>query len=146
MGIGLGWGSMGCSDCAGEREPGVSGYLKLGGTVNPRLLLGFELNAWTRERNNTTRSQGNASVVAFFYPQARRGFFLKGGVGVSTLDRGISEPGYDPQTGIGFLAGAGYDVRVGNNVSLTPYANVVYGKFDEGSTNVFQAGLGLSWH
>lgn len=146
MGIGLGWASLGCSDCGGEREPGASGYLKLGGTVSPRLLLGFELDAWTREENGVMLSQGNASAVAFFYPRAEGGFFLKAGFGLSTLDLGVSEFGRDSPAGLGLTAGAGVDLRVGTNVSLTPFANVLYGQYDEGSTNLLQAGLGLSWH
>jgi hypothetical protein len=146
IGFGLGWGSLGCSDCSGDRESGLSGYLKLGGTVNDRLLLGFESNGWTKEESGVRLSQGNASAVAYFYPEAESGLFLKGGLGLSTLDLNISELGGVSETGFGLVAGAGYDARVGDNFSLTPYANFVYGSFDGGSTNVFQAGLGLTWH
>lgn len=145
IGFGLGWGSMGCKDC-GSRESGFSGYLKLGGTVNQQLLLGFESNGWVKEQSGVTLSQSNASAVAYFYPEAESGFFLKGGIGLSTLKLAVSGLGSGSQSGFGMVTGLGYDARVGANFSLTPYANFVYGSFDGGSTNVFQAGLGLTWH
>lgn len=146
IGFGLGWGSLGCSDCSGERESGFSGYLKLGGTVNEKLLLGFESNGWVKDQNGVTLSQGNASAVAYVYPTPDSGFFVKGGFGLSTLDLSVSGFGNASDTGFGVIAGLGYDARVGTNFSLTPYGNFVYGSFDGGSTNVFQAGLGLTWH
>lgn len=80
VGFGLGWGSLGCSDCDGEREPGLSGYFKLGGTVSDQLLLGFESNGWYKEEDGVTLSQGNLSAVAYLYPAPASGFFLKGGL------------------------------------------------------------------
>lgn len=146
IGFGLGWGSLGCSECDGEREAGYSGYLKLGGTVSEKLLLGFESNGWYKDENGVTLSQGNLSGVAYLYPEPASGFFLKGGLGWSTLDLSISGLGSETETGFGFTAGLGYDARVGSNFSLTPYANLVVGSFDGVSTNVLQAGLGLTWH
>ena len=146
IGFGLGWGSLGCSDCNGEREGGLSGYLKLGGTVNDQLLLGFETNGWTKEEDGVTLSQGNLSATGYFYPQPDKGFFVKGGLGLSTLDLKLSGLGSGSETGFGLIGGLGWDARVGSNFSLTPYANFVYGSFDNGSTNVIQAGLGLTWH
>jgi len=146
IGFGLGWGSLGCSDCSGERESGFSGYLKLGGTVNDALLLGFESNGWVKEESGVTLSQGNFSAAAYFYPSPESGLFLKGGLGLSTLRLDVSGFGGDSTTGFGVVAGLGYDARVGTNFSLTPYANFVYGSFDGGSTNVIQAGIGLTWH
>lgn len=146
IGFGLGGGTLGCSDCLGERETGLSGYFKLGGTVSDKLLLGFETNGWWKEEDGVTLSQGNASAAAYLYPSPLSGFFLKGGVGLSTLDLSIQGLGSDSETGLGLVLGLGYDARVGTNFSLTPYLNFVYGGFDGGSTNVWQAGLGLTWH
>lgn len=146
IGFGLGWGSLGCSECSGERESGFSGYFKLGGTVDEQLLLGFETNGWVKEEDGVTLSQGNGSAVAYLYPQPESGFFIKGGLGLSTLDLSVSGFGSDSETGFGLVGGVGYDARVGADFSLSPYANIVYGSFDGGSTNVFQAGVGLTWH
>lgn len=146
IGLGLGWGSLGCSDCDGERENGLSGYLKLGGTVNDRLLLGVETNGWYKDEDEATVNFGNFSGTAYFYPNPQGGFFLKGGLGISTLEVDIAGFGSESETGFGLIGGLGYDARVGTNFSLTPYANVLYGSFEGGSANVLQAGLGVTWH
>jgi hypothetical protein len=44
------------------------------------------------------------------------------------------------------LLGAGYDVRVGRNMSITPVANWFRGGFDGGSANVLQLGVGVTSH
>lgn len=146
IGFGLGWGSLSCDNCGGERESGLSGFLKLGGTINEKLLLGFESNGWTKEEEGVRLSHSNGSAVAYFYPQPESGFFLKGGIGISNLDLGIDGLGSASETGLGLVAGLGYDARVGAMLSLSPYANYLYGSFDGGSTNVIQAGIGLTWH
>src|SRR5207247_10708538 len=48
-----------------------------------------------------------------------------------------SSPSFDG-TGWGFTAGAGYDIRVGRDVSLTPVVNYVYG----GVGDVNESGVG----
>jgi hypothetical protein len=44
------------------------------------------------------------------------------------------------------LVGLGYDMRVGQNTSITPVLNYFRGAFDGGSADVFQVGLGISFH
>lgn len=146
LGAGLGWGSMGCSVCEGERESGLSGFLKLGGTVNPQFLLGAETNGWTKSENGVTLTQGNLAGMAQFYPRVDSGFFLKGSLGIATLKAEIDGFGSDSETGFGGTMGLGYDFRVGTNVSLSPYGNFVYGSFDGGGTNVVQAGVSINMH
>src|SRR3990170_2157258 len=46
FGAGLGYGSLGCDGCGGDRTGGSSGYLKLGGTGSQHLLLGVETTGW----------------------------------------------------------------------------------------------------
>ena len=48
VGFGFGAGSLGIDGGTG-RDTGVMGYLKLGGTINERFLLGMESNAWTKD-------------------------------------------------------------------------------------------------
>lgn len=61
------------------------------------------------------------------------------------------------KTGWGLLAGIGYDLRVGRNVSLTPCVNYFYGKpgdlvfegedaFPGWKQNVVSFELGLTFH
>ena len=148
IGLGIGGGSLGCATCAG-REGSITGKLTLGGTLSPQLLLGVESSGWTKEENDAWLTHANASAVAHFYPVATGGFFLSGGVGFSTLDVSTVSGSVTTsisETGLGFTAGAGYDVRVGNNFSVTPYGIYGWGDFDAGSADTFQFGIGVTLH
>ena len=133
LGGGLGSADATCDDCGqGDRENSGVGYLKLGGTLNERLLLGGEMNVWTKEQEGVTLNLYNATGTLTFYPQASSGFFLKGGVGISFVDTEFREGSttitVDLGTGLGLLAGAGYDLRVGRNISITPAVDFWYGQ------------------
>ena len=45
--MGLGYGSLGCQDCA-SRANGASGGLSFGGTVTDRFLIGLGTTGWTK--------------------------------------------------------------------------------------------------
>ncbi len=143
IGFGFGYGSLGfsCSGCSGT-EGAPSGYLKLGGTLSPNLLIGGETDGWTKSVSGTTLTAGNASLALYYYPQATGGFFLRGGVGVAELSGGGSS-----ETGFGFVTGVGYDVRVARNTSITPVANFNWGAPESGvKQHVFQIALGVTFH
>ncbi len=143
IGFGFGYGSLGfsCSGCSGT-EGAPSGYLKLGGTLSPNLLIGGETDGWTKSVSGTTLTAGNASLALYYYPQATGGFFLRGGVGVAELSGGGSS-----ETGFGFVTGVGYDVRVARNTSITPVANFNWGAPESGvKQHVFQIALGITFH
>ena len=144
VGGGMGYGSMGisCDGCPDfDREGGISGYLKVGGTLRQNILLGIETTGWTKSEGGATLTMGNVSGAAYWYPMVTNGLFLKGGVGYSVLDDGFAN-----ESGFGMIAGLGYDVRVGRNLSLTPVANWFRGSFSGGSANVLQLGLGVTSH
>jgi hypothetical protein len=175
IGFGMGHGSAATwcpltGDCAkGDsqsgplrmREGGATAYLKLGGTLSSRVTLGAELTAWSglavaipSGRRDATLA--NLLAAAYFYPVPSAGFFLKGGVGVSSYTR--HEARGSTSRGVGLGAGIGYDVRIGSNVSLTPAANFVRGFIDDTSTssaperpsgprhNVLDVTLGVTVH
>lgn len=149
IGFGVGWGSYGisCSSCSGlGREGSYTGYLKMGGTVSPHLLLGGESIAWSKTESGATVTAGNLTLSGYYYPQPASGLFLSAGVGFSRVEAssGGSSSG---NTGPGFTIGAGYDIRVGTNLSITPTGNWVYGHPESGfSHNFFQFGVGVTFH
>jgi hypothetical protein len=162
IGLGGGYGSadVSCDDCeGGEREGSFTGYLKLGGTLNERVLLGVETNGWLKEESGLTLILGSLTGTVTFYPQASSGFFLKGGVGLSYVDTEFREDSVSlsvSKTGWGVLAGLGYDLRVGRNVSITPCMNFYYGQPGDLSfegeriggwkQNVIDFGVGITFH
>src|SRR5204862_245882 len=66
IGLGGGWGDavLSCSpNCFFDRSAkggGVTGFVKLGATVRPDVLLGVELNAWVKDVSGSTESGGTA--------------------------------------------------------------------------------------
>jgi len=144
IGFGLGYGSLSCTGCSSTG--GVSGYLKLGGTVSPHLLLGGETNGWTKNVNGYTLTAGNASFVAYYYPNPAGGFLLRAGVGLST--QSVSQGGASAsQSGLGATVGLGYDVRVAANTSITPVFNFVWGHPASGEhQSILQFAVGVTFH
>jgi hypothetical protein len=135
IGFGGGYGSASasadCEGCGGDRESGFSGFLKLGGTLSPNVLLGTETNFWVKDESGTTVTLGFLTGTITVYPQATGGFFLKGGFGASFVDTSTQIGSLDvsaSKTGWGVLAGIGYDIRIARNISLTPCINYTYGK------------------
>jgi hypothetical protein len=83
--------------------------------LGSRVLLGAELTAWSglavaipSGKRDTTMA--NLLAVAYLYPAPSTGFFLKGGVGVSSYHRRLID-GLSSR-GIGVGAGIGYDWRL----------------------------------
>jgi hypothetical protein len=140
IGGGLGYGSLSCSGC--NSLGGVTGSLKLGGTLSQNVLLGVESNAWTKSESGETLTMGNMSGAVYWYPMSTSGLFVKGGFGYSVLD----DTFFGNSTGFGMLGGIGYDVRVGRNLSITPVANWYRGSFQGGGLHVFELGLGVTGH
>jgi hypothetical protein len=143
--VGLGGGSLGCSDC-GTRETGLSGQLSLGGTINKHLLIGASSNGWTKSEDGITLTMSSLTAMVRYYPSATGGFYLTGGLGVSQVDLGIAGYGSGSDTGTSALLGLGYDLRIGKNVSLTPFWNGIGASFDGGDANFGQIGISFTWH
>ena len=162
LGGGVGSANATCDDCgSGDRETGVAGYVKLGGTLNKHLLLGGEVNVWSKEQEGVTLNFGNFAATLTLYPQPASGLFIKGGVGLSLVytefREGSTTVTVDPGYGLGLIAGAGYDFRVKKNISITPAVNFWYGKpgnvphdgepfFTNWKQNVVDFTVGVTFH
>jgi len=146
IGLGFGYGTYSCTDC-GSFGSSYTGYIRLGGTVNPHLLLGGETVAWSKSsEGGATLTAGNLTFNAYYYPKPASGLFLSGGVGLSNVE--VSDSGFNGSlTGPGFTLGAGYDLRVGTNISIVPNLQWVYGHPADGfSQNFYHFTLGVTFH
>ena len=150
IGFGFGWGSYGIGGDSVPsglgREGSYTVFLKMGGTINPHLLLGGELVGWSKSESGSTITAGNTTLTAFYYPKPASGLFLNGGVGFSRVE--VSGGGASAgNTGPGFTLGAGYDIRVGPNVSITPIADYVWGAPESGfNHNFYNFAVGVTFH
>lgn len=153
--LGLGAGSAGfCNDCDELASTELSGYLRLGGYLNPSVFLAAESNGWVSGGTTGYDAPTLGAIMAIvqWYPMAENGLYLKGGLGYS-----YASVTSDLSTG-GFAGsiGAGYDFRLARNFALTPYLNYLkqfggnysYLGTDYGldaNVHLFQFGLGFTW-
>jgi hypothetical protein len=150
LGVGYGSNSLtcgaGCSVYSNFKGGSPTLALKMGGTPNPRLRLGGEVNVWVKDvGGGVTESVGNVSAAAYFYPSARGGFFVKGGVGMSSLgfDQGSASSTTD---GVGFVTGLGYDMRLGGKWSLAPVSNFYFGHEGDFQHAIVDFGLSIQYN
>lgn len=161
IGFGLGYGPFNpsCDGCpSSNSESSFTGHLRLGGTLRPDVLLGGDIVTWTKSQGGTDEIGGNVTATVYYYPMVRSGFFLKGGAGIAyySLSANNSGSGADG-AGVGFTIGAGYDLRVGRNISLTPVGNFLFGSVGDiqrsGATiltgwkqTIIEFGLDVTFH
>jgi outer membrane protein with beta-barrel domain len=142
---GFGYGSLGCDACF-DRADGFSGGLALGGTLNEKVLLGVGTTAWYRSEDGVWLNAGTFDARVRFYPSLNSGFFINGGLGLGTISLGVAGYGSDSETGVGLMLGLGWDIRVGSNVSLSPFWNGSAVRTSNANANFGQLGLGVTIH
>ena len=147
--FGFGAGSLGCSDCddaddEDDRLNGINFNLRAGGTLSQRLLIGGEVNGWTKEQDGASLTLTNVGPVLLFYPSAQGGFFLKGGLGLANIEVDFGALNFEDE-GVGLTLGLGFDARVGRNFALTPYFDILSSSFNGTSFNQVAFGLGFTW-
>ena len=115
---------------SGLTKPSFS--LRVGGTVNPNLRLGAELTGWADRRydsqfqENVTSYLGGLMLIGQFYPSRKAGLFLKGGAGLTRSGEAIEGPSSDlHEDGFGWTAGAGYEIKLGRSLSITPSVDLL---------------------
>jgi len=162
FGGGVGSAQSLCDDCSSDRETAAVGHVSLGGTINQHLLFGADTNLWSKRQDGVRFNFYNALATLTVYPQASSGFFLKAGAGLSFADvrENSTTITLDISTHLGLLAGAGYDVRVGREISITPAVSFWYGRqgdvillgetvfgvFDNWRHNVVDFTVGVTFH
>jgi hypothetical protein len=151
FGLGAGWNTN--TDLAGGGRGGLDVYVRLGGTLSQRLLLGGEALAWAQAENNTSLVRANTTFSAMFYPFRAGGLYIKGGLGLAHIETAFVAgrvAGTASTTGFGSTWGLGYDVRLGNNLYLTPNIDLLVQAFDVYGTETTESiavfTLGLVWH
>ncbi|NIR44906.1 MAG: hypothetical protein GWN99_11420 [Gemmatimonadetes bacterium] len=130
----------------GDEEFGSAGYIRLGGTVKPRWLVGGEVVGIFWEESEADISLGNVTFTVIHYPAG--GFFLKGGVGFGGRDASVSEGDFRVTTsreGLGLTLGSGFEIRLGRNFFLTPGVDLLLQTIDGGNVGVVFS-LGATWH
>ena len=121
-------GPVGAYQCEDNMQP--SFMLALGGTVNPYLRLGGEINGWVWSHNkegyHVTSYLAGVMLTGQVYPVRQLGAFVKGGVGISKSGEDFYGPDDVGETGFSYLVGAGYEIRLSRSLFLTPMINLMH--------------------
>ena len=142
---GFGYGSLGCDNCDG-REGGMSGGLSFGGTLSQKLLLAVGTTGWARSEDGASLTVGTLDARLRFYPSEAGRFFLTGGLGFGSMRAALEGFGSETEIGVGAVLGLGYDFKVGDNMSLTPFWNGFAVRTSDADSNVGQLGVSLTMH
>jgi hypothetical protein len=158
FGVGAGSAGYGCDGCSDDRRNGVTGFLRVGGTVRPNLIVSGQTRGYTRAEDGVTQRFSFLLAGAQWYPQTATGWYVEGGLGFGSTSAKEDATGDEiTSAGLAGSIGTGYDIRVGKNFSLTPFLNYMstFGAESKGNGvslnenlngNVFQMGLGFTWH
>ena len=151
LGFGLGAGTAGVNilDIDSDRDSGLGGSFRLGYAFTPQVAAGLEGTFWTKEADGDTWTFNVTTAALTFYPGAT-GFFVRGGVGVASVEFETDVPGGTftaSDDGFGFLLGAGYEWRLTRKFALGPAVDYNYGKVsDDMSLNYVNFTLGATWY
>lgn len=156
LAAGTGWDRLSCGICAGERRNGLSGAIAVGGTLDSRWLLGGETSYWSNASDGIDETLVSIGILAAFYPNAASGLHLRGGLGYLAYEADDGEDSLGT-TSFGPHAGIGYDLSVGNRLSLTPQASLMVTPFGDLTFNdekvrgdvrssYLRLSVGLTWH
>lgn len=129
LGAGPGQVRIACSGCTDVvRAAGVTNYVRIGGTVSDRVLIGLEVFSllnrglgFSSGDTTKTAETGTAAVVVLWFP-SRRGFFFKGGAGIAVGQFTIpGTAGADTISGggIGLTFGFGWDFAISRKFAVT---------------------------
>jgi hypothetical protein len=155
-GIGMGSARLSCSICRAGRDGGMSGYLRLGATITPQLLIGGETTVWYHTASSVDYLLGSVQAVLYLYPAKRSGFYLKTGLGMAQYSAKDSADKLSTQA-LAAQVGVGYEVAIGTSMSIVPYANLLATsaadlRFNStvsslsAKTSLLQIGVGITLH
>jgi hypothetical protein len=159
--FGVGSGSVGftCDFCSSDRRKDGTAFLRIGGAISPNIILAGQTRGWTHEEAGETTTVGFLLGDVLFYPMSESGLYVEGGLGIGTMSNKDNNSGDElTLTGGALSVGTGYDIRVGRNFSLTPF--IAFAGTGKGtpkqngttipggrlSTNLWQFGIGFTWH
>ena len=150
-GLGAGAFDEQCRDCEIDSETGFSGFLSLGGFLDPLTVLGVEGTGWTKDVSGVSAQVYSAMGQVTRYLSATSGLFLRGGVGLvgyhDDADFSATGPGFSGRLGYEFLEGKvhivpyfGY-IRTFDGIDMKRDGDPVGFNF---VISQFQLGLGVS--
>ena len=122
--LGQGHADLSCGICGGDQATGgISGNLRIGGTLSPRLLLGGELTGW-QQNGEIHQTVLVGTLAGTWYPVEEHGWLLKLGLGLSryrATEESEALNAWLPTLQIG----GGYEMRVSPSISIAPFVGIM---------------------
>lgn len=128
VGVAPGWARVSCQICAGSRRTGMSAFAGLGGSTSRALRIGGELAAWRERDGGVTQTLLSVGSAAYWYPTARRTFYLRGGAAL-VMHRASDGSDVVTSSGIGPQLGLGWEHPVSRDWLLAPFLHYSVGVF-----------------
>jgi hypothetical protein len=94
------------------------------------------------DRTNVTF--GTLDLRTQYYPQENAGLFVTGGLGLGFFR--MDDTGSGANVGAGVVIGMGYDIRLTESISLTPWGNWFHIHTPDPRGSALALGVGLSVH
>ncbi len=152
-------GSVDCDRCGDGTFAGIGGYLSLGRYVRPDLLAGVEFSVHTLPLAYYRFDSKFLSGMLQWYPAVRKGFHIKGSLGMTwlgVLDNEDEDSRRHTLTAATLGISLGYDIRRRSGFLLTPFAGITRTiggdykrdgrKLGPATATAYQIGLGFSWY
>jgi hypothetical protein len=128
---------------------------RMGGTPDQNLRIGGEFTTWVNPYTDDdgfqiTETLSSLTVIGQFYPIRTAGLFIKGGVGIGATSSSVEFGNRLTETGFVAQYGAGYDIRLGRTLALTPTVEMFRHRFtkrgdDPLDERLFHIGVALTW-
>jgi hypothetical protein len=132
FGFGGGSGAVTCPECHGSRM-GRSAHGRVGGALREDLLLMAELDGFASSTPSVAADAATSlialNIVAQWYPNPARGYFVSAGVGGGRVEADAPSLFADDvrsPIGAAFRIGTGYDFAVTRALAVTPFASFVH--------------------
>jgi hypothetical protein len=140
VGFGVGLASADCDNCDAEVSVGLDFHI--GGFLNPRLALMYDVGIWADSENDVTLVLSSNTFAAQYWVAPR--VWIKGGAGLSLIQVQF-DGGDDSESGLAITGAAGYEVMQSNNFNIDLSGRLSLLDFDGGSFTVFHALVGFRW-
>ena len=143
--LGFGSAHVSCNGCA-THAGGMDLLLAIGGVRNRHIRGGLTLEEW----ESASAKAESITLSLYYYPWAKRRFFLEGGFGGSSIC--VLLPAADSMasgSGVAFMSGLGWDLRLAHDrpgLLLKPRVGVT--RIAGGSVaraSVVSIGVGVQW-
>jgi hypothetical protein len=137
---------------------GASGFVRVGGVVSEKILVGGELHFWQATVEDQDVYVRGVQAVVLWYPSPSGGFFGQAGLGLSRIRNSFDVGGETVrggETGLGVTAGVGWDFPLRKGLYLTPRVSSVVipvatidtpaGPLDNVVSTIYRFELGLTF-